>query len=381
MTIEEARQLFPHLKTNQIYFNHASIGPWNELALKRLEEYSKQRSGEEIENYEYFLKWSASAKVKLASLLKTTPERLAWIDNVSNGLNILAQGLKWKTGDRIILNDLEFPSNVYPFLNLKKHGVEIDFIKNKNGTIDIEDIERTITPNTKLISISHVQFLTGYRANIEQIGELCKKYNIIFCVDVIQSVGVVEIDVKESKIDFLAGGTQKWLMSSEGLSYIYLTEELQEKIEQKFVGWTSVRNAWNLLDYNLEFKKNAERFQNGTLNSLGISIFDAVLDLFIGFGIKNIEKRILDTTNYFIEKLYDIGLNPVLKNISSKNIAGITSFKHEKSKLIFDELKKKNIHCAVREGMIRFSPHFYNTKEEIDVVIYELKKLLKQIKL
>ncbi|MEJ5352258.1 MAG: aminotransferase class V-fold PLP-dependent enzyme [Melioribacteraceae bacterium] len=378
MNLEEARRLFPHLKTNQIYFNHASLGPWCELALKRLQEYAIQRSGEKIENYENFLGWSFSAKEKLAALLGTMPERIAWVDNVSNGLNILAQGLKWQNGDRIILNDLEFPSNVYPFLNLKKHGVEIDFIKNRDGIVDIEDIEKTITPKTKLISISYVQFLSGYRANIDAIGELCKKHNIIFCVDAIQAAGAVQIDVTKSKIDFLAGGTQKWLMSSQGLSYIFVSDELQERIDQKFIGWTSVENAWNLLDYNLKLKKNADRFQNGTLNALGIAIFDAVLNLFIDFGIKNIEERIIANTNYFIEKLLENGFNPILKNVDQQNRAGIISFKHSGSKKIFDELEKRKIHCAFREGMIRFSPHFYNTKEEIDFVLENLNDIIKK---
>ncbi len=379
MTIEEVRKLFPHLKTEQIYFNHASLGPWCQLALKRINEYALQRSGERIENYEYFLKWNSSAKEKLGKLIGAASDRIAWIDNVSNGLNILAQGLNWQTGDRIILNDIEFPSNVYPFLNLKKHGVEIDFIKNRNGIVDIEDIEKTITTKTKLISISYVQFLSGYRANIDAIGELCKKHNIIFCVDAIQAAGAVQIDVQKSKIDFMAGGTQKWLMSSQGLSYIFITEELQECIEQKYVGWMSVENAWNLLDYNLELRKNASRFQTGTINAFGVAIFDAVLNLFIDFGMKNIEHRIIENTNYFIEKLLESGLDPILKNESPKNRAGIVTFKHEKSKKIFDELEKQKIYCAVREGMIRFSPHFYNTKEEIDYVIANLNEIIKKL--
>lgn len=379
MTIEEARKLFPHLKTDQIYFNHASLGPWCELALKRINEYALQRSGERIENYEYFLKWNSSAKEKLSKLLGITSDRLAWIDNVSIGLNILAQGLNWQTGDRIILNDIEFPSNVYPFLNLKKRGVEIDFIKNRNGIVDIEDIEKTITPKTKLISISYVQFLSGYRANIDAIGELCKKHNIIFCVDAIQAAGVVQIDVQKSKIDFLVGGTQKWLMSSQGLSYIFITNELQERIDQKYVGWISVENAWNLLDYNLKLRKNADRFQTGTINALGVAIFDAVLNLFIEFGMENIEIRILDNTNYFIEKLSELGLIPILKNVSPQNRSGIVTFKHDKSKKIFDELEKRKIYCAVREGMIRFSPHFYNTKEEIDTAADHLSEIIKRM--
>lgn len=376
MNITEARNLFPHLKTDQIYFNHAAIGPWTTLATDRINEYTSQRSGKKIENYSDFMKWSASAKEKLGKLLGAKPERLAWIDNVSNGISILAQGLKWKTGDRIVLNDLEFPSNVYPFLNLMKEGVEIDIVKSQNGVVHFEDIEKTITQNTKLVSISLVQFLSGYKADIDVIGEYCKKHGIIFCVDAIQATGAVQIDVNKSNVDFLSGGTHKWLMSSQGLSYIYLTEELQSKIEQKFVGWTSVKDSWNLLDYNLTLRDTADKFQNGTMNALGISIFEAVLDLFLKFGMQNIESRILENSNYFIQRLVDVGIEPILMNVSNSNRAAIVSFKHEKAKEIFDELEKRSIYAAVREGMIRLSPHFYNTKDEIDIVAEELKTIL-----
>ncbi len=372
MTIAEARELFPHLKTDQIYFNHAAIGPWSSVVLNRIAEYAEQRSSSKIENYKFVLKWHVSAKNKLGKLLGAGPERLAWVDNVSNGINILAQGIHWQTGDRIILNDLEFPSNVYPFMNLKKYGVEIDFAKSKDGIVDVDEIEKLITSKTKLISISMVQFLSGYRADMDSIGQLCRKHGIIFCVDAIQAAGVVQIDVNKSSIDFLSGGSQKWLMSSQGLSYIYLTEELQQRIDQKNVGWTSVENAWNLLDYDLTLRKTADRFQNGTLNSLGVAVFDASLELFNQFGIDKIEQRILANTGYFINRLDEIGIKAILKNVASKNRAGIISFKHEDANKLFQKLEESRIYCAVREGMIRFSPHFYNTSEEIDKVIFAL---------
>lgn len=380
MTIQEARELFPHLKTDQTYFNHAAIGPWSNLVLSRVQEYAQRRSGTQIEIHKTFLKWSGDAKRKLSGLLGTVPDRLAWIDNVSNGLNILAQGLNWKSGDRIILNDVEFPSNVYPFLNLKSQGVEIDFAQSRNGMVDIEDLEKLITPKTRLLSISLVQFLSGYRANIDAIGELCRKHKIIFCVDAIQGAGVVQIDVNKSKIDFLAGGTQKWFMSSQGMSYLYITEELQNRIIQKNVGWTSVNDSWNFLDYNLSLKPSAERFQNGTLNAFGIAVFDASLDLFQNFGIKNIEKRILENTSYFIQKLSNVGIEPVLRNIPDSNRAGIVSFKSERSTEVFQELEKRKIFCAVREGLVRLSPHFYNTHDEIDHVVIELGEIMRGLK-
>lgn len=375
MTLENARSLFKHLETDQLYFNHAAIGPWCNYALDKINEYALQRSGEKIENYQYSLKWNASAKEKLSKILGTSADRISWVDNVSNGLSILANGLNWKTGDRIILNNIEFPSNVYPFLNLKKHGVEIDFIKSQNGRITTDDIEKAITPNTKLLSISFVQFLSGFRADIELIGEICKKHNIIFCVDAIQGAGAIQFDVNKSKIDFLAGGSQKWFMASQGVSYFYLTEELQARIAQNFVGWTSVINAWNLLDYKLNLKETADKFQNGTLNQLGIAIFDAVLNLFVEFGMENVERRILENTGHLIEKLSEVGFEPILKNTDTKNRAGIVSFKLGNAQKIFEELEKKRIYTAVREGMIRVSPHFYNTLSEIDRFVEELKNI------
>ena len=373
MNIEETRKLFPHLQTDQIYFNHAALGPWSTLVLGRIKEYMGERSGLNVMNFESFVKWNFSAREKLAKLLGTSTTRLSWVDNVSNGLNILAQGLDWKTGDRIILNDVEFPSNVYPFMNLKKQGVEIDFAKSRNGIVDIEDLEKLITPKTKLLSISMVQFLSGYKADIDSIGELCKRKEIIFCVDAIQAVGTVQIDLKKSNIDFLTGGTQKWLMSSQGLSYFYLTEELQNRIEQKNVGWISVEDPWNLLNYDLTLRSNADRYQTGTLNALGIAIFDTALNMFDQFKNDHYELKILENTHYFFSKLLEIGIEPLLKNISNSHLAGIVTFKHERSKEVFSELEKREIYGAVREGMIRFSPHFYNTKNEIDRVVNELK--------
>jgi len=375
MNLEHVRSLFPHLKTDQVYFNHAAIAPWCRLAIDRISEYTNQRSGEKIENFSNILKWNSGAKEKLGKLINAPSHRIAWVENVSNGLNILAQGLNWKTGDRVILNNWEFPSNIYPFMNLKNYGVEIDFINSDNGEISVEEIEKLVTSKTKLISISSVQFLSGYRTDLNAIGELCKSKGIIFCVDAIQSTGVIQTDVEKAKIDFLAGGTHKWLMSSQGLSYIYLTEELQSRIDQKFVGWTSVKNSWDFLDYKLEFRNTAERFQNGTINALGVAVLDSVISIFIEFGMENVEERIIQNTNYLINGLDKIGIEPILKNIPEENRAGIVSFKHEKAQAVFEELEKRNIYTAMRSGMLRISPHFYNTIDEIENFINELKSI------
>ena len=376
MTKEEARLLFPHLNTGKIYFNHASIGPLASPIVQKLNEYLFERSVSPIKNFDTFVKASFGAKELLGKLLNANARRIAWIDNVSNGINLLAQGLEWQKGDRIILNDIEFPSNVYPFLNLKSKGVEIDFVKSKHGKVLFEDIENMITTKTKLISISAVQFLTGFRADLIAIGELCKKNNIIFCVDAIQAVSAVNIDVMEMNIDFLVGGSQKWLMALQGLSYVYLTKELQERIEQKYLGWLSVKNAFEMLNYDTDLKDDADRFQNGTPHAIGIVALHESLKIFNSFGYENLEKNVIDNSVYLIESLKSIGVKPILDSSDKNILSGIVLFKVDDCERIFNELNDQNVLGEFREGFIRFSPHYYNTAKEIDIAIRTLNILL-----
>ncbi len=373
MTIQEIRKQFPYLDTGKIYLNHAAVSPLPKTVAEEVAAYIHERSETEINNYKAGLEKTDNLKQKLATLLKTKTERIAFTKSVTDSLNILAQGVEWKRGDRIILNDIEFPANVYPFLNLTNIGVEIDFVKSKNGIIDIDDIETVITPKTKLLSISFVQFLSGYRADLKTIGELCKKNNIIFSVDAIQGAGVAPLDVKEMQIDFLVGGAHKWMMGLMGLGYLFVTEELQSRIEQRTAGWLSVEDEWNLLDYKLEFKKDASRFHTGTFSMIGITALNAAIEFFNSIGLEEIHKSVISNTEYLIEKLKGIGLTPLLQNVDSNNLSGIVTFPINNAEAIFENLQQKNIICSLREGMIRFSPHFYNTKDEIDEVITRLK--------
>jgi selenocysteine lyase/cysteine desulfurase len=373
MTITEARNLFPHIKEGKIYFNHASTGPFSTRVLKVLEHQIKEKTTGEIDGYENFIKTAAETKSFLGKLINCPADNIAFTDNTTNGLNILAQGLNWNDGDEIILNDLEFPANVYPFVNLKEKGVNVKIVKSENGIIAADKIMEAVTEKTKLISVSLVQFLTGYRIDIETLGKFCEEKNIIFCIDAIQGLGAVQLDVKKHRVNFLSCGSQKWLLGIMGLGFIYVDDKLMQNIHPAYAGWLSVENAWDLLEYELKFRPNAERFQPGTLNAFGIYVLNESLKIFFEVGLKLIENAVLNNSIYFINKLDELNFNPILKGLEGKNIAGIISFKHDRANQIFETLKNKNIHCAVREGMVRFSPHFYNVKDEIDTVVSQLK--------
>lgn len=376
MTVEEVRNLFPHIKKGKIYFNNAATGAFSTKVLESVNNYLLQRTETDIENYQAVINTLNESKKYLCKMLNCAEDRIAFLDNTSNGMNLLAQGLNWKKGDGILLNDIEFPANVYPFLNLQSQGVEIDFVKAENGIVTADDIIRAVKPNTKLISVSFVQFLSGYRIDLEKIGSFCKEREIIFSVDAIQGLGAFTLDILRCKFDFISCGTSKWLLGMQGLAFIFCSKQLQERINPKYVGWTSVENAWNILNYDLQLKKTADAFQTGTLNSLGIFGLLPSLKLFWDFGYQNVENRILENAEYFNKKLLEINIHPVLENCGSKNLSGVTSFRHEKAKFILEELMRREIYCSVREGMVRLSPHFFNTLEEIDRVVSTIKNIL-----
>jgi cysteine desulfurase/selenocysteine lyase len=374
MEISKAWDFFPHTKTGTIYFNHAATGPLSTFVTNKLNEYLKERSLEKIDNFPKVKDYVKSTKEDLGKYLNCSPDRIAYTDNTTNGINILASGINWSKGDRILLNDIEFPANVYPFLNLQKDGVIIDFVKSHDGIVSADDIISNIRPDTKLVSISFVQFLTGYRADLEKIGEYSKEKGIIFCVDAIQGLGALRLDVKKCKVDFLSCGTQKWMLGLQGFAFIYLTEDLQDKLQPKYAGWLSVENAWDFLHYELIALKSAERFQYGTISHIGVFAFRGALDFFQSFRWEDIEKQTIEVASYLSNQLEEIGIKTFLAGCSKENLSGIVSFKHNESQKVYDYLTSNQISCAVREGVIRLSPHFYNTFEECDKLVGILKK-------
>ncbi len=367
--INHYRSLFPYLKSGMIYLDHASVGPFSKLVSDVLNEYLRKKSETELNVVFDFVKVVVEAKERIGRLINSQKERIAFTDSTSNGLNILAAGLEWKSGDRILLTDIEFPANAYPFLNQKRHGVEVDFVKNRNGRIQPEDVEKAITPRTRLFSVSHVQFLQGFRSDLAALGEICRNKGVIFCVDAIQSAGVVPIDVQSMKIDFLACGCQKWLLAPEGTAFVYVSEDTQERIRQAYLGWTSISDFFNdFFRYRLEIDPTARRFEHGTLNFAGIFGAHASIGMLLDIGIPNILSHVEALTQFAVDQLSTRGVE-VLTPAEPASRGGIVSFRPQKAQQLFETFKNERITVSLREGCIRLSPHFYNTRDEMERAI------------
>jgi cysteine desulfurase / selenocysteine lyase len=331
--------------------------------------YLTERAMGDFPDFKHIEQRTGEVKNSIARLLHTTSDRIAFVDNTSDGLNILANGLQWKTGDRILVNRMEFPANIYPFMNLRNKGVELDIAESRDNTLPPDLLFGKVTPRTRLVSISHVQYLNGYLADIEEIGSFCRDRGILLSVDAIQSTGAVPIHVEEMKIDFLASSSYKWLLSPEGTGFIYISRELQDRIQQAYVGWTSVTDYFNQMrDFNLNLDPTARRYENGTLNVPGILGLGASLELLNGIGIENIRHHILDLTDPLIKELQSAGITCCTPADRSQR-GGIVSFKVPDSELLLKTFSDLNIRAAIRGGNVRISPHFYNTVSEIESLI------------
>lgn len=345
--------------------NHAAVSPLSGRVREALDEYLRRCEVEEIDTFFSTLPVAARTKVNLGKLIGSTPDRIAFVGNTSDGLSLLASGLRWHVGDRLILNDSEFPSNIVPFINLKRLGVEIDFIKTSWGEITLEQIEELITPRTRLLSLSFVQFLSGFRADLFSIGEICRRHGVLFCVDAIQGLGASPLNVETMKIDFLACGGPKWLMGLLGLGFIYVSEALQNQIHQAYAGWMSNRNYFgDFFKYRIDFDETARRYENGTLNLAGIVALCESTTALLEVGIENIQAHLFELTDMLIAAADDVGFELVTSR-DRRNRAGIISFKCAGAEQLFNSFKQKNIIVSLREGVIRVSPHFYNSPDEV----------------
>lgn len=364
--LERYRAMFPHLKTGLRYFNHAAVSPMSTPVRDAIESYLEMKNVTNPEPFELVLKAMVETKENLARLINTSRERIAILDNTSNGLNIIATGLDWKSGDRVMVPDIEFPANVYPFMNLKRRGVELDFVPNRGGKITFEDIERRITPRTRLLSISHVQFLHGYRSDLKAIADVCHARGVLLSVDAIQSAGAVPIDVQAMGIDFLAGGGQKWLMGPEGIAYVYVSEACQERLALGTMGWMNNKDFFSdFFRYRIDLDASARRFENGTPNCMGVFGLNASLRLLLEVGTERVERHLAELTQRVSDRATERGIE-LVSPAERRERAGIVTFRPKNGQAMFQTLRDRKVLVSIREGCIRFSPHFYNSIEELE---------------
>jgi selenocysteine lyase/cysteine desulfurase len=212
MDIENIRKEFP-VTQHRLFMDHAKVAPLPRPVQATITAFAADACEQGTAHYAEWLKELEIVRARFARLINAEPGDVAFVKNTSEGLSIVANGIDWQEGDNVVIPDIEFPANVYPWMNLKRRGVEVRFVKAVRGRVPFEQITAQVNARTRVLSISSVEFNSGFRNDLKRIGEFCKEKDIYFCVDAIQSLGVIPMDVKAYNIDFLAADGHKWMLS------------------------------------------------------------------------------------------------------------------------------------------------------------------------
>ena len=351
-----------------VYLDNGAVAPICDPAAEGLRRYAEEANLHgEIKEPTWSMRVDET-RTLAARLLHCTPEEIAFAKNTSEGIAFVANGLAFEPGDNVVTTNVEFPANYYPWENLKHKGVELRLAnEQRDGRIPPESVEALVDERTRVIALSSVEFSSGFRHDLERIGALCRKRGIFFFVDGIQSVGVLDDDLKALGVHALAADGHKWLLAPEGIAIFYLDEAKLDEVAVIEKGWTNVVNASAYLDYDPTLRADARRFECGSPNNAGLHALHGSLKMLLDIGVPLIEARALALSDYLCEGLESKGYT-IFSSRRPREKSPIVSFYKQGLDLrpIQIELRKQQIVVAYRDGRLRASPHFYNTRANLD---------------
>jgi cysteine desulfurase/selenocysteine lyase len=365
---EQYRHHFP-VTESLIYLNHAAVAPLCKPAADAMKQLADEASRFGSLHYDRWMAAYEGVRQAAARLIGASPREIAIVKNTSEGISMVANGIDWKRGDRIVVFHAEFPSNILPWKQLEESGVELTWLSVEDPLDKID----TACDGARLLAISFVQYLSGYRADLNAIGEICCRRNCFFFVDAIQGLGAFPLDVKTDGIDALAADGHKWLLGPEGCGVLYVRQERQDSIRPLEFGWTNVAKYSDYSTQNMALRPDAGRYECGTLNTIGCFGLRGALEFIQEVGVENIATAVQALGDRIATGVCAKGYE-LLGSRTAATGAGIVSFRHAEteSHVIVRRLKERGIIAAPRLGWVRMAPHFYISPDEIDQVLAEL---------
>jgi selenocysteine lyase/cysteine desulfurase len=358
------RQEFP-VTDRCVYFDHAGVAPVSRRVADAVAAFIADARDFGRLHYPAWEARAEAVRASAARLVGAATEEIAFVASTSDGLSAIATAVDWRRGDSVVAVDGEFPANVYPWWALERVGVTTRLAAPVDGRLTVDAIAALVDDTTRVVSVSAVDFATGQRRPLAAIGELCRRRGIVFCVDAIQALGALRIDVERDGIDALAADGHKWLCAPEGCGLLYVSRRWLGRLVPQRIGWKSVVDASRYLPYHFELKPDAQKFECGSLNFLAIHALGAALDLAFEVGLDAIEERVLGLTTRLRAALMDRGL-AVLSPPDAAERSGITTVRtQEAPEVVVRRLRAEGVLASPRGGGVRLSPHFYCDDDDV----------------
>ncbi len=376
-----SRQAFPHLQ-DQCYLAHAAVAPLALPVSESLQAYIRLLEAKGFEAVGETLAMRERLRQKLSQLLDCPPEQLALTAGTSWGLLAVAHNRKWQPGDRVLLLEGEFPTNVTPWQRAaEQYELRLEWLpaQSFSGTRGLEDLEQKLRQGLSLVAVSAVQFQTGLRMPIEDMVSLCHAYGAEVCVDLIQAAGVLPLSLSDWGVDYAAGGAHKWLMGCEGAGYLYISPSAARGWQHRWAGWLSHPDpvdfllAENRLRYDKSINDQAQSLEIGTSSALSQVALEASLDMLLQLGVDNIYQHVQGYLDALEPALIQAGWSSLRHaELRSGSLAlrppQATGNARQWSLL----LAEQNIRCSTPDGLLRLSPHWCNSLDEVPQVIQAL---------
>jgi len=365
LTPLEMRALYP-IARRYAYLDHAAIAPLATPVRSTMEVFLGRMTEEPFE-LAHWERFRAQVRGRLAELLSVGSESITFTRNTTSGLGMVAGGLDWEAGDNVVGVDREFPANIYPWMGLKRKGVELRLYRPNQGRIDVKALVRLCDARTRVLTISAVQFWSGLRTDLAALATALKGRPVLLVVDAMQAVGAMRLDLSATPVDFLCAGAQKWLLGPIGVGFAYVGPRILERLTPLTIGTDSVVRDEEYVEYDLTLKPDARRFEESAPNYPGILGMGAAVNLLLRAGTPAVEEVVLRLADRLRDELPSRGYELVLKPAQPSERSGIVSFRHPRMvpAELHTRLREAGVIISLRSDFLRASPHYYNSDEDI----------------
>jgi selenocysteine lyase/cysteine desulfurase len=353
------------------YFDHAAVAPLTAPAREAIVAWSAQAAEEGDTAWPQWAQRLERVRQNAANLIGAEPGEVALVPNTTAGINLVAEGFPWREGDNIVTLANEFPSNLYPWMNLASRGVETRRVPIEGIGVDLNRIADACDQRTRIISISWVGYATGWRVDVEEVVRLAHERGILLFLDAIQALGVFPIDVRQTGVDFLAADGHKWMLGPEGAGFFFARSEHLERLRPLNVGWHSVVHAHDYSRCELDIRPTASRYEGGSQNMVGFAALGASLDVLVQMGLASerspLADRVVELNEYAAKRLEEIGAE-IKSSRHDPHRSGILSFDLPGRDLASQRRRclASGVILSLRNGWLRISPHAYVNEADVD---------------
>ena len=310
------------------YFDHAAVAPLPRRSGDVLRAWAEDQEQNGVVHWPNWERKLSLLRQDAARLIGADTNEIAFVASTTHGIGLVAEGFPWREGDSVVTAAEEYPSNIYPWMNLASRGVDLRLVPSREGRIWLEDLDAAIDGTTRLLTISHVEFASGFRNDLDTLAELCRRRGVALFVDAIQGLGPHRIDVKRTPIDFLAADGHKWLLGPEGAGLLFVRRDWIERLRPLGVGWHSVVGSYNSHDNEFRLKPSAERWEGGSFNMPGLQALGASVALLLEIGAEAVSRRILERAEAVRERARSAGWG-VVGSSRPEDLSGIVALTRE----------------------------------------------------